>query len=779
MKLFGARVQRVEDPDLLRGRGCFVDDIHMAGTLHAVFARSPHAHARVRSIAMEKARAAPGVHGIFTLADLPPRLQTVPIPLVVPHPSIVQPWTQRVLTGDEVCYVGEPVAVVVAESRYAAEDAAGLLEVDYDPLPVVADCREGLKAGSPVAHRSAPDNVASRFSVGFGDAETAFRAAPHVFRETLSVHRGGGQALECRGVLARYDPVQDLLTLWSATQLPHVVQQTLAELLEVEEHRVRVIAPDVGGGFGPKGIFYPEEAAIAVCAKSLGRPVKWIEDRLEHFTSAVQERDQHWTVEIAIDKDGRVLGIRGEMVHDAGAYVPWGIILPYIAATSMPGPYLIPSFQLGVTVVLTNKTPVNPIRGAGRPQACFAMERLLDRAARELGLDRAEIRRRNLVPPERMPYSVGLIYRDGSAMTYDSGDYPACQSRALALADYSDFPRRQAEARAAGRYLGIGLANYVEGSGYGPFEGATVRLTPTGKVWIATGAAPQGQGHRTTLAQVCAEQLGVPLADVVVITGDTGAISLGVGTFASRTAVNAGSAVYLAAQRVRDKAFRIAAHALECAEVDLVLSDGALAVKGALSRRLTWAQLARIARSGTPGHNRPAELEPGLEATAYFSPQQSTYCNGTHVAEVEVDPETGGVQFLRYTVVHDSGRLINPLIVDGQIQGGVAHGIGNALYESMQYDETGQPLTCTLADYLLPLATDVPPVRIEHMESPSPLNPIGVKGAGEGGTIPAIAAVIGAVEDALGSFGVRIAQAPIPPGRIVELIDAGTEGRAL
>jgi aerobic carbon-monoxide dehydrogenase large subunit len=771
IKFFGARVKRLEDPALLRGRGRFVDDVHLPGMLHAAFVRSPHAHARLRTVRAERARGAPGVHAVMTLADLPPALRQRPLPLLVPNPALRQPWTQFALAKDETCHVGEAIAVVVAQSRYAAEDGAAQVEVDYEVLPAAADCRTAIEAAAARAHLGSNDNVAARFTVGYGDIRAAFADAPHVFAESLWHHRGGGHALECRGVLASYDGIADLLTVWSATQSPHGAKRSLVEALGRDENQIRVIAPDVGGGFGPKGIFYPEETVVPACAMLLGRPVKWTEDRLEHFTCATQERDQYWDVEIAVARDGRILGVRGAMIHDTGAYVPWGMIMPYIAATTMPGPYVVPAFRLDVTVALTNKTPTTPVRGAGRPQAVFAMERLMDRVARELRLDPAEVRRRNLVPPDRMPYAVGLIARDGSPVTYDSGDYPACQAKALEGAAYADFPARQTRARAEGRAVGIGIANYVEGTGLGPFEGATVRVMPSGKVFLVTGAAPQGQGHRTTLAQICADHLGVRPQDVTVVMADTAAIPMGIGTFASRIAVNAGSSVHVAACAVREKILRLAAHMLEAAEADLELEAGRVVVRGAPGRSVTFGQMALLAVGGMPGYSMPGGLAPGLEATSYFTPSQSTYCNGTHVAEVEVDTETGDIRILRYTVAHDSGRLINPLIVDGQIEGGVAHGIGNALYEWMRYDDQAQPLTTTFADYLLPLATDMPPLAMTHLETPTPLNPLGVKGAGEGGTIPAAAAIIAAVESALQPFGVHLRETPITPERITELLD--------
>ena len=773
--MVGARVVRLEDPALLQGQGRFVDDISLPGTLAASFVRSPIAHGRVASIDTTKARALAGVHAVLTLDDLPEALREKPLPLLLPNPAITQPLTQYVLARKEVAFVGEAVAVVIADSRYIAEDAAQLVEVDFVPLAAASDCRDALADAAPRAHQESPDNLAARFTVAFGEPDPAFEAAAHVVGESLWQHRGGSHSIEGRAVLASHDKSQDLLTLWSATQAPHLIKRSLVELLDRHESRVRVIAPDVGGGFGPKALFYPEEAVIALATIMLGRPVKWIEDRREHFLATTQERDQYWDVELAIDANGRILGYRGTMIHDTGAYVPWGIISPYIAAVTTLGPYVVPSFHLDVSVALTNKVPTTPVRGAGRPQAVFAMERLMDRAARATGLDPAEIRRRNFIQPEQMPYDVGLLFRDGRPVTYDSGDYPAAQAKALELADYEGFTARQAAARGEGRYTGIGIGNYVEATGLGPFEGATVEIGPSGKIFVRSGAAPQGQGHRTTLAQICADQFGVGIGDVEVMLADTEIITNGIGTFASRITVNAGSSVHLAAMETREKASKIAAHMLEAAEEDLEFGDGRVWVKGVPDLSVGLGDLAKTAM-GMPGIALPAGIEAGLESTHYFQPDQAAYCNGSHAVEVEVDIETGRVQILNYAIAHDAGTLINPLLVDGQVQGAVAHGIGNALFEWMRYDENAQPLTTNFAEYLLPAASDVPEIALEHIVSPSPLNPLGVKGAGEGGTIPAAAAIVAAIENALEPFGVHLTGSPVTPDRIAELIAAAGAG---
>ncbi len=770
VKQFGARVTRLEDPALLSGRGRFVDDVKLPGVLHACFVRSPHAHAKLLGFDAKATLAMPGVHAVITAEDLPEPMRHDPLPLLLPNPALVG-RTQRALARDDVCYVGQTVAVVIADTRYLAEDAATALIPQYEVLPAVSDCRDAAAENAPRAHGDLPSNIASTFRLNYGDVESAFVGAAHVFNEELWQHRGGGMAMETRAVLAHHEPVSDLLTVWSGTQTPHIGRRTLADLLGRDLESIRMIAPDVGGGFGPKAIFYPEEAVIPAVVLKLGRPVKWIEDRREHFLAATQERDQYWQIAIAVDANGKILGIRGRMLHDSGAFVPWGIIMPYIAASTVPGPYVVPAYDLETQVVLTNKVPTTPVRGAGRPQAVFAMERLLDRVARELKLDRTEVRRRNLIQPEQMPYEVGLIFRDGKPLVYDSGDYPHGQQKALELAEYGSFRERQKAALGQGRFIGIGFANYVEGTGIGPFEGVTVRVLPNGKVAVATGATNQGQGTRTTLSQIVADQVGCRLDDIVMTIGDTGAISQGVGAFASRQAVNAGSSALLAGQAVRAQIIALAAHALGLPESDFDLEDGKAIAQRGNKPSISLGELARLAQ-GIPGVCFPAGQTAGLEHTAYYTPTQAAYCSGTHVAEVQVDAMTGGVKIIRYTVAHDAGRVINPLIVDGQVQGGVAHGIGNALLEWMQYDDNAQPLTTSFADYMLPMATDVPICNITHIETVNPSNPLGVKGAGEGGTIPAPAAIISAIEDALSPFGVHFTETPLTPERIVATLRA-------
>lgn len=767
----GERVERVEDASLLRGMGQYVDDVEVEGVLHAAFLRSPHAHATIDAIDVSQAREHPGVLAVYTMRDLSV-LSPGRMPLTFPHPALRNPVTQYPLALDEVCYVGECVAVVVAESRHIAEDAAALIEVDYTTFPAVVDCEAALKGGD-VCHREGADNLVATLKGGYGDAAGCFARADHVVTDRIVMNRGGCHSMECRGVVARYAWKIGELTIWTSTQSPYSVSRFVAQHLGMETSDVRVIAPNVGGGFGPKAAVYPEEYVIPMVAILLGRPVKWIEDRIEHFVATTQQRDQIWEMEVAVRADGKVLAIRGHGIHDHGAYVPYGLLLPLTSMSPFPGPYTLEAVDLTLDVAYTNLTPTSPVRGAGRPYAAFLIERAIDRAAQVLGMDRAEIRRRNFVKPDQMPYATGMLYRDGSAITYDSGDYPACLEKALELADYQGFEaRRKAAARTAKR-RGIGIAAYIEDTGVGPYEGATVRVLRSGKVLVETGAPSQGQGHATIFAQICASELDISIQQVDVRSADTGRFPMGVGAVGSRIAVTAGSSVLQAAEMVRKKAMQFAAHLLGVGEQALELVEGKVRLRGDETKAFSLADLAQRLISG-PGVPLPPGFTAGLEATAYFPASTSIpYANGTHVAEVEVDIETGQTRVLRYCVGHDCGNLINPLLVDGQIYGGVVHGLGNALFERMRYDKEGQPLTMNYGEYLLPIASELPEIKVAHLVSPSPLNPLGVKGAGEGGTIPAAAAIISAIEDALGEFGARLSAHPISPQDVMRMVEAG------
>jgi carbon-monoxide dehydrogenase large subunit len=762
-KTIGKRVLRLEDRDLLRGKARFVDDIHVEGLLHAVFVRSPHAHAKILSIGKDAALALPGVRAVLTADDIAGHVTTDRLVVALPDRVYKQQRDRPILAKSETVYVGEPLAVVIADKPYLAEDAAALVEIDFEPLPAVTDCHAALAPDAARAHADASANLLAEFSSAYGDVEAAFAAAAHIFKASIQQHRGCSHSIECRGVVASTDS-EGRLTLWSSTQTPLVGARLLAEILGREQASVRVVAPDVGGGFGPKLVFYPEEAAVAVAAIALNKPIKWIEDRREHFISTTQERDQFWDAEIALDAEGKILGVRGSLLHDHGAYTARGLTVPQGSAASLTLAYVVPAYRLDIKVVLTNKVPVTPVRGAGQPQGVFVMERLLDIAAQGMGLDRAEIRRRNLVPASAMPFKKGFVTRGGIPIELDSGDYPACQAEALQLSAWQSFPERQKAARAQGRYLGIGIANYVEGTGRGPFEQVNVRVEPSGLIHVATGASAMGQGIKTMLAQVVAEQLGGAVERIVVSTGDSGKVALGFGGFNSRQTVMAGSSAHVAAVKVREKVLKIASHLLEANEADLDITGDHVHVKGA-DLKISMAQIARE-MIGSPGFLLPGNMSPGVEASEAVVINAMTYANGCTVAEVEVDPETADVKILRIVFVHDAGKIVNPTMVEGQLMGALAHGVGNGLYEWMGFGPDGQPLTTNLADYLLVTATEMPPMEIAHKESPTPLNPLGVKGVGESGVIPLPAAIASAVEDALSPFNVRVRQIPIRPGAL-------------
>ena len=769
----GAPIKRNEDPRLLVGQGVFVDDVQLPGMVHAACLRSPHAHARIRRIDVRRAAEHPEVLLVLTHADLPPALRE-PLPKLIPHPDLKHHKTQYALAPDKVRKVGEAVAAVLAEDRYLVYDAVEAVEVEYEPLPAVVDLEEAAAGRPALVHEDIGTNVAAHSIQRVGDYEAARARADLVLARRFVVDRGCASPLETRGVVAHWDPRGRQLTVWDSTQAPIPIRNGLAVLLGLPQKDVRVIAPDVGGGFGPKiMMFYPEEVLVPLAAMRLGRPVKWIEDRREHFVATNHERTQIHDAEIALDRHGRILGVRTVFLHDAGAYIPYGLIVPIVAECTLPGPYRVPNYHAEFRAVFTNKTIVSPYRGAGRPHGVFVMERLLDLAARQLGLDRAEIRRRNFIQPHEFPYDVGLIYQDNAPLVYDSGDYPAALERALEAVGYDRWPEEKARYRAQGRRVGLGFACYVEGSGIGPYEGCRVTVEPSGKVYVATGVGTQGQGHATSLAQVAAEVLGVNVQDVQVTTGDTGNFSWGTGTFASRAAVVAGSAVLLAAQAVRQKALQVAASLLEASPEDLELVDGQVRVRGSPGRRVS---LGEVARAANPLRGViPAEWEgPGLEATRYFAPPRGTFSHGVHAALVEVDPETATLRFLKYVVVHDCGVVLNPVILDGQIHGGVAQGIGGAFFERLVYDESGQLLSGSFMDFHIPTAMEIPDIEVHHQETPSPLNPIGAKGAGEGGVIPVPALLAQALEDALDDLQLEITQMPLHPDALFQLIHQAT-----
>lgn len=766
----GARVRRNEDPLLLTGRGCYVDDINLQGMLHGALLRSPHAHADIVSLDVGAARALPGVTAVYTYADLTGGAAGR-LPLMFKaHDAYVAPRNQYALAASHVDYVGQPIAFVVAESRYVAEDAVDLIAVQYDPLPAVVAIDSATRPGQPLVHPDIPDNIAMHLVQQTGDLQSAFDGAAHVFDERLVYDRGGAMPIETRGVVARWDEKEGGLTVWDSTQAPIPIRNGLSEILGLPQHLVRVIAPHVGGGFGTKLVlFYPEEVLVPWAAVGLGRSVKWIEDRREHFVASSQERVQIHYARVAVNADGTIRGVEDRFFHEEGAYTPYGPIVPLVASTSLPGPYKLPAYYTEFTSVYTNKGITSPYRGAGRPHGVFVMERLIARIARELRLDPQEVRRRNLIQPDAFPYEVGLIYQDGAPVRYDSGQYPLCLQKALDLIGYNEFRTEQAEARRQGRFVGAGASCYVEGSGVGPYEGARIHVENTGKVLLATGVGTQGQSHYTVLAQIAADLLGVDPADVSVVTGDTGAFPWGTGTFASRAGVVAGNATYRAAQAVRAKIQKVAARVLGVAPDDIDLGDGRAFVRTDIGRAMTLAEVA-LAANPVRG-TMPDDDGPGLEATRYYAPPQGAFANGVHACTLEVDVDTGMVQFLKYVVVHDCGKVLNPLVLDGQIIGGLAQGVGNAFYEQIVYDENGQMLTTTFMDYLLPTAAEMPQqVTVAHVETPSPLNPLGAKGAGEGGVIPVGAVFAEAVEDALAPLGVVIREIPLSPNKLRRLI---------
>ena len=782
-KLFGQRVPRVEDPRLVTGDGRFLDDLgHDA--LEAAFVRSPHAHARVVDVDVTEALEVEGLVAIYTYEDLDGRTNER-LPLLIPHPTLTHGRTQYALANGEVNHVGEAVVMVVASDRYVAEDAASRIRVEYEFLPAVVGVA-AARAAEHLVHDDVPGNVAAVMVQQTGDAAAAIDAAPHRLELDLEIERSASMPLEGKGVLARWDPDDRSLLVHTSTQTSTSVRQALAAKLGLPVDRVEVVTPDVGGGFGVKIVHpWPEEVLVPWAAIRLGRPVKWTEDRREHFVSSAHERGQLHHVRVGYDDEGRLLGLDVEFWHDNGAYIPYGLIVPIITSTQLLGPYKPGAYRVEFRSLYTNTVIVTPYRGAGRPQGCFVMERVMDAIAADLGLDRTVVRERNFIRPDEMPYDQGLVFQDGRALLYDSGDFPASLARLKDLVGWDDFASYREQARAEGRRVGIGLACYVEGTGVGPYEGGHLRVETDGSVVVSTGLTSQGQGHRTMLAQIVADELGVPFDRVSVTTGDTRRFKYAVGTFASRTAVMSGSAVALTARKVRDKALHIAAEALEANVEDLEIVDGHVRVQGSpsssidlgavavLSNPLRYAfdeAAARATQFAAPAdpHRAPVGRgeQPGLEGTDYYSPPRSTFANGMHAVVVETDPDTAEIRVLRYCVVHDCGTLINPMIVEGQIHGGVAQGVGGALYERMEYAPDGQLLNASFMDFLMPYATEVPDIEIDHLVTPSPLNPLGVKGAGEAGVIPGAAAIAAAIEDA---EGITISKMPISPSDLFEL----------
>jgi carbon-monoxide dehydrogenase large subunit len=765
-KLVGARVKRREDPRLITGKGTYVDDIELPRMAHMSVVRSEYAHARLVNVDASQAQSMPGVLLVMTAADVPvPSMPGVPVdPEKAPaHPP---------LATEKVRHVGDPIAVVIAETRYQARDAAEAIEVEYDPLPAVVDPERATDPDAPQIHDGIERNVAYYWNVQSGDVDAAFAGAPVTVKQKMISQRLMGVPLETRAVLADYRPGQETLTVWCATQVPHLLRTNLSALVGMPEQNVRVIAPEVGGGFGLKADMYAEDVLAILASKQLGRPVKWIETRSENFQNTIQGRGQVAEYEMAANRDGRILGVRARITADLGGYLQlFTGLIPTFSGLMAPGVYDIQNLDLQITGVFTNKTATAAYRGAGRPEATYYIERMMDVLADELGMDPVDVRRRNFIQPGQFPYTTA------TGLVYDSGDYEKTTQKCLEMLGYDELRRQQEQGRAEGKLIGIGVSTWSEICGFAPsaampgtggWEYSLVKVERTGKVTVHTGASPHGQGEETSFAQIVADELGLPIEDITVLHGDTAIVSHGVGTFGSRALAVGGSAVYRAASEVRDKAKRIAAHMMDASEDDLELAGGQIRVKGTPDRATAWAAVANVAYSAV---GLPEGMEPGLEAKSYFDPPNFTFPFGTHAAVVEIERETGQVKLTRYVAVDDCGRVINPLLVEGQVHGGLAQGIAQALTEEVVHDENGQLLSGTLMDYAVPTAELFPRFETANTVTLTPVNPLGAKGIGEAGTIAATPTVVNAVIDALSPFGVRHIDMPLKAEKIWRLIN--------
>ena len=774
-KIVGARIKRAEDPRLLTGAGSYTDDRQVPRLLHVAFKRSDHSHARIRSINCGAARVAPGVVAVLTaedLAEVKPLLATSRMPGYYATPIFP-------LARSKVRYVGEPVAGVVAESRYLAEDALELIDIDFEPLPVVIDPIEAVRPGAPLLHEEAGTNILVAREFKRGDVDAALEAAPVRVKGRFRMRRKTAMAIEPRACLAEYDAGRDALTLHSATQIPGIVRDSLSTALDLPGHRLRVVASDVGGGFGGKGSLYAEEIFVCAAARRLGRAVKWTSDRMEDLAATSQAFDEIVEAELALDAEGRAIALRADVIGDVGAYsiYPWTCALEPVQVVSfLPGPYRIQNYRGRVQAVATSKAPTGPYRGVGRPTSTFVMERLMDMAAAKIGLDPRMIRERNLVTEGELPYKVA------SGIVWDKSGFQECLFQACEVAGYDVLRAKQKEARKAGRWFGIGIASYAELTGIGSrisvapgmpintgTETAIIRIDSTGSVTAAFGIASHGQGLETTLAQIVAEHLGVRFEDVLIVQGDSAAVPGGTGTYASRSMVLAGGAATLAAKAVKDKVLNAASHLLEAAASDLVAEDGKISVAGT-DKSVTFQEVARAVYSEMG--RLPPDAREELAATKIYDPVFGTTTSATHIAAVEIDPETCEVRVERFVVAEDCGKLVNPLIVDGQVHGGVAQGVGAALLEEVVYDDQGQIHTASLVDYLVPSACEVPPMTVVHLETESSTTLGGFRGMGEGGTIGAPAAVANAIADALAPLGIEINELPVTPERLFRLIEA-------
>lgn len=768
--VFGKAVKRREDPRLITGHGQYTDDVRLPGLLYAAILRSPHAHARIRKIDTSQALRHPGVVAVFTGQDIQGKMGTIPTAWLPPDSGIVTP-PHHALAVDRVRYVGDGVAMVIAEDRYTARDALDLIQVEYEVLPAVVDQEAAMQEGAPQLHDEAPRNVAFHWKVGNFDP-SAVQDADVVIRQRFRQQRLVPNPMEPRSAVADYNPATGEMTMWLTSQNPHIHRFLLSGILGIPEHKLRIIATDVGGGFGSKIPCYPDEALVGFAAKTLGRPVKWTEDRREHFMATTHGRDHYDDVELYGKKDGTILAIRVRATANMGAYLSTAApgVPTILFGLIISGPYQIPYAEADVYGVFTNTTPTDAYRGAGRPEATYLLERMVDLFAREIGMDPVEVRRKNLVRAEQFPYNNPM------GLTYDSGDYHGALHKALEMAGYAEFRRQQEEARRAGRLVGVGVTTYVEICGLGPsqvagavgfqgglWESAQVRIHPTGKVTVFTGSSPHGQGEETTFAQIVADRLHIPVEDVEIVHGDTARISMGWGTYGSRSTPVGGSAIALATERVIEKAKKIAAHMLEVGEADVEFEEGQFRVKGAPSRQVS---LGDVTLQAYLAWNLPPGVEPALEGQAFYDPSNFTYSFGTHICQVEVDRDTGEVKILRYIAVDDCGRVINPMIAEGQVHGGIVQGIGQALWEGAHYDEQGQLVTGTFMDYAMPRAHFFPTFETAFQETPSPHNPLGVKGIGETGTIASTPTVVNAVLDALSPYGVRDIDMPLTPERV-------------
>jgi len=774
----GTRTPRKEDPKLIQGRGTFTDDVTLPAMVYVSLVRSPHAHARIRRVDAAAARKEPGVVTVVTGKDAE---ATGVLPVFITVPGL-NGTKHMPLATDKARYAGDAIAAVVADTRQAAKRAADLVTVDYEPLPVIVDATKALEPGAPILHEELGTNLVFTYPVKGGDIDKAFRDAEATVKLRIVNQRLIPNAMEPRSVVAKFEAGE--LTVWTSTQIPHFVQLILSVNLGLSQNKVRVIAPEVGGGFGSKLQVYAEELLVAHLAKTLGRPVKWTEDRREGYLATIHGRDLVEDVEVAAKRDGTVLGVRIRTVANMGAYLQaFAPGIPTILhAFIIPGAYRIPAFDCEVRGAYTNTTPVDAYRGAGRPEATFAIERAMDRLADEISMDPAELRRKNFVPPDAFPFTTI------SGITYDSGDYGPALDRALAMADYKGFEKRRAEAKARGRYRGIGLSSYVEicglapskansalGVGWGGYESARIRVHPTGAVQVFTGTSPHGQGHETSWAQIAADAIGVTPNDVEVRHGDTfESPGMGVGTFGSRSLAVGGIAVHNAAQKIREKVIQIGAHLLEASPEDVVVQGGKVFVKGVPEKAKAFGEISMAAYLAS---NLPEGMEPGLEATTYYDPPNFTFPFGTHIAEVEVDPETGSIEILRYSACDDCGRQINPMIVEGQLHGGITQGIGQALYETAVYDNNGQLLSGSMMEYHVPTAADVPAFALDHTVTLTKTNPLGVKGIGEAGTIASTPAMVNAVIDALSPLGIRHLDMPLTAEKVWQAIRKAGEAR--